>query len=193
MFNEYYPENTSPDCFESYNGHHIDDRMRARGNSYARSRQYDNKVHYATPEILTQKRSELETLQAEFNARYADTYDDNGRERIVGDELVQTLTSLESLNIKIENLKHFIATAHVVETKKRTSDRVELFSYVTVQVQGSDTPFRIRIVGENEANIALKEVSCVSPVGKSLLGRQVGETVDVNVNGGVKRYSILSL
>lgn len=28
MFNEYYPENTSSDCFENYGGHHIDDRMR---------------------------------------------------------------------------------------------------------------------------------------------------------------------
>lgn len=192
MYNEYYPENTSPDCFENYGGHHIDDRMRARGNSYASRRPIDDKAHYATPEIMEEKRNELVSLQAEYNKLHESIYGENNLERMAGDDLVVALLPLESLAEKIESLKRFIATARVINTDAQDTDRVQILSKVTVSIQGIAAPMTLRIVGQNEAT-SNKEVSCVSPVGKALLGRKVGESIDVPVNGRVLRYSILSL
>ena len=193
MFNEYYPENTSPDCFENYGGHHIDDRMRVRGNSYACLNKIDDKAHYATPTIIEEKKRELESLQTEYNKMHESIYGNNGKERMSGDDLVGSLLPLEALATKITNLKRFIATAHVINADERVTDKVQILSKVTVCIQGQATPMTIRIVGENDANLAKREISCSSPVGKSLLGRRAGDSVDVQVGGRVVRYNILSL
>ena len=193
MYNEYYPENTSPDGFENYGGHHIDDRMRARGSSYASRRPVDDKApHYATPEIMEEKRQELATLEAEYDRLHESIYGGNSLERLVGDDLALALVPLESLAERIESARRFIATAHVIDAGALNSERVQILSEVTVGIQGISAPMRLRIVGQNEA-ISSKDVSCVSPVGKALLGRKVGESVDVQVNGRVLSYRILSL
>lgn len=193
MYNEYYPENTNPDCFENYGGHHIDDRMRARGNSYSRHLAIDDQTHYATPEAIEEKKQELTVLQAEYRELKNAVYSENGRERMAGDELSDALSPLESLSFKIANLKRYIATARIIDTNAQVTDKVRMLSQVTVSVQGIAAPMTLRIVGQNEANASKREVSCVSPVGKALLGRKVGESVDVSVNGRILHYRILSL
>ncbi len=193
MFNEYYPENTSSDCFENYGGHHIDDRMRARGNSYARPRHTDDKAHYATPEMMEEKRRELESIQAEYDRMYATVYGGNGDGRLSGNDLADALAPLEALSGKIAMLRRFIATAQVIDPGERACDSVQMLSSVTVRIQGMPAPMTIRIVGENDSDPVRHEISCSSPVGKSLLGRRVGESVDVCVDGRTIRYSILSL
>lgn len=193
MFNEYYPENTNPDCFENYGGHHIDDRMRARGNSYACFNRIDDKAHYATPSIIEEKKYELESLQTEYKKMHESIYGNNGSERMSGDDLVGFLLPLEALATQITNLKRFISTARVINSDERVSDKVQILSKVTVCIQGQTTPMTIRIVGENDANLERREISCSSPVGKSLLGRRVGESVDIQVGSCIVRYNILSL
>lgn len=193
MFNEYYPENTSSDCFENYGGHHIDDRMRARGNSYAFHRQADDKAHYATPEMMEEKRRELESLQAEYDRMHAAVYGSDGGGRLSGNDLADALGPLEAMSLKIRDLRRFIATAKVINSAERACDKVRMLSKVTVRIQGMPAPMTIRIVGENDADPARRDVSCISPVGSSLLGRKVGESVDVLVNGRSIRYRILSL
>lgn len=193
MFNEYYPENTSPDCFENYGGHHIDDRMRARGNSYAFHRPADDKAHYATPEMMEEKRRELEALQTEYDRMHTAVYGANGGERLSGNDLADALGPLEAISLKIKGVRRFIATAKVINPEERACDRVRMLSKVTVRIQGMPAPMTIRIVGENDSDPARRDISCSSPVGISLLGRKVGESVDVLVNGRTIRYSILSL
>jgi len=193
MFNEYYPENTSPDCFENYGGHHIDDRMQARGNSYAVRRPADDKAHYATPEMMEEKRRELESLQAEYAGMHTAVYGSDGGGRLAGNDLADALGPLEAISLKIKDIRRFIATAKVISPEERACDRVRMLSKVTVRVQGMPAPVTIRIVGENDADPSRRDVSCISPVGNSLLGRKVGESVDVLVNGRTIRYSIISL
>ncbi len=46
IYNDYYPECTSPDGFENYGGNHIDDRMRRRGDSYGHRQLGESSTHY---------------------------------------------------------------------------------------------------------------------------------------------------
>lgn len=192
MYNPYYPENTSPDGFENYGGHHIDDRMKARGASYASHRSIDGKTHYATPEMLDEKRKELQSLEAQYAAMLSDAYGAEGRERLCGEELALALQPLEALSFKIRNLRRYIDTAIIIKEERR-DDKVRLLSTVTVSVQGVETPMTLRIKEENEADPLKHEVSRVSPVGKALLGCRVGDTVDIRVGARTVRYKILSL
>lgn len=190
MYNEYYPENTSTDCFENYGGHHIDDRMRARGNSYARPQSLDDTEHFATPEMIEEKRNELTSLQAEYKVLHQSLYGVNGQERMVGADL-EALASLEFLAAKINDLKSFIGKAQVINPG--VSDRVQMLSTVTVRVQGADEPMTLRIVGKNDSNMERFQISCSSPVGRALLGHKAGDLVDVNVGERTIRYNIISL
>ena len=49
------------------------------------------------------------------------------------------------------------------------------------------------IVSEAEANLATKKISSSSPIGKSLLGRKVGEVVDVEVPNGMIHFEIIEI
>lgn len=193
MFNEYYPENTSPDCFENYGGHHIDDRMRARGNSYTRQRPADDKAHYATPGMMEEKRRELDSLLAEYGRMYEAVYSGNGCERLAGNDLADALGPLEAMSARIAALSRFIATAQVINPEEHTSDRVQMLSKVTVKIKGMPDQMTVRIVGENDADPPKLEISCSSPVGKALLGRRIGESVDVRVGDRTLCYIIISL
>lgn len=192
MYNDYNTI-TNPNYFDNYGGHHIDDRMKTRGCSYISLYQIDEKPHYATPEIIEEKELELKRLQQEYMMLYASVYGDTNRERMKGDELACTLLPLEMLGSKIANVKRFIATAHIIQTEGRVSDKVGILSNVTVQIQGVATPITLRIVGENDADIDNHEISCSSPVGKSLLGRKVGDSVDIKIENRLIRYRILSV
>lgn len=193
MYNEYYPENTNSDCFENFGGRHIDDRMKVRGNSYSTRRTVDDKPCYATREMLDEKKHELQSLLMDYNRLYASVYNENSSERMVGEDLAMALKPLESLWAKIESIKHFIAKAQVVSNDNEVRETVGMFSKVTVKIQGTDTRMTLRIVGENDANSEKREVSCVSPVGKALLGKSAGETVDIQVEGRIIHYVIESL
>ena len=178
---------------ENYYGIDIDGRMRARGNSYPSYCVLDDKKHYATIEILTEKQRELLSLQEQYKSLYQAAYDEGGRERLGGEDVEMTLQPLESLSARIRNLHRFISTAEIVKENGRREGRVCMLSRVTVRVHGMNAPMTIRIVGENEAGPGSHDVSCVSPVGKALLGRHVGESVDVKVGARTIRYSIVSL
>lgn len=192
MYNEYYPENTSSDCFENYGGHHIDDRMKARGSSYARRYAIDKKSHCATPEILEEKKRELAELEALQTSLLAGIYGKQS-ERMSGNDLVDAMTPLEDISVRISNLRRFISTAKVITPEMNTAGTVQLLSKVTIQMQGMSSTRTCLIVSENNSKGHNDYVSCDTPLGKALLGHKAGESVEVNVNGNKFQCKILSV
>jgi transcription elongation factor GreA len=71
------------------------------------------------------------------------------------------------------------------------TDKVELGNAVTVKINGSQAVFHI--VGEWEANPADKKISHSSPLGQSLMGKKVGEKVEVDAPAGKVAYTIVSI
>lgn len=185
-------ENRIQDSVENYGGHHIDDRMRARGSSYASYYALDNKEYYTTKENLEEKKHELEVLRVEYANLQLAMQVEYEHERLVGEDLAGVMAPIEKLGAKIENLKRFIKTARVVEPEVLKTDTVQLFSQVTLKVAGQPQSRTFRIIGEGDTS-AGSGISCSSPVGKALLGRRVGESVVVEVNQKNLCYTIMSL
>jgi transcription elongation factor GreA len=52
---------------------------------------------------------------------------------------------------------------------------------------------RYQIVGEHEADVKLGKLSISSPLSRAMIGKEVGEVVEVNTPGGVKAYAILKI
>lgn len=90
---------------------------------------------------------------------------------------------------RILELSDILARAKVVqETKKNV---VNLGS--TVVVQSGKTNLSFKIVGMNEADPVHGLISNNSPLGAALIGRKVGEEVEVNTPGGLKKYKIIKI
>lgn len=98
---------------------------------------------------------------------------------------------LSELEGRIEELKDILTRAVVVDIPKAGNDQVGLGSEVHIEVNG--TMHEFTIVGEWEADPAAKKISHESPLGKALMGKKVGESVDVEAPSGKITYAIKSL
>lgn len=95
---------------------------------------------------------------------------------------------LAALEGRIEELKDIINRVNVVDIKKAGDEEVGIGSVVAVAINGSQHEFTI--VGEWEADPAAKKISHESPLGKALLGKKKGDTVEVEAPAGKVIYHV---
>lgn len=98
---------------------------------------------------------------------------------------------LSTMEGRVEELKDILARVVVVDVQKAGLKMVGLGSVVHIEVNGSKHEFTI--VGEWEADPAAKKISHESPLGKALMGKKVGESVEVEAPSGVITYTIKSV
>jgi transcription elongation factor GreA len=96
------------------------------------------------------------------------------------------------LEARIAELEQLLATAQIIDLDQVPTGVVSLGSVVHLATADGRT-YRYTIVGSYEADPAAGRISNESPVGKSLLGRKVGDQVLVATPGGVKAYTILGI
>jgi len=99
---------------------------------------------------------------------------------------------LEFLDGRIDELERVVKTAIVVSGNGKTAGGgVDVGTRVTVKVNGTKTVFNI--VGEWEADPVNKKISHESPLGVALVGKKVGEKVEVEAPAGKLQYEILAI
>jgi len=99
--------------------------------------------------------------------------------------------ALSTLEGRVEELKDILTRVVVVDVQKSGSKQVGLGSTVHIEVNGTKHEFTI--VGEWEADPATKKISHESPLGKALMGKKVGDTVEVEAPSGILTYAIKSV
>ncbi len=99
----------------------------------------------------------------------------------------------ELLEMKIQKLEETLAKARIIDTKDLPTDKVYLYSKVRVLNLNTNQEVEYTIVSSQEANSAEKKISVQSPIGKSLLGKTVGEIVEVRAPAGIIKYKILEI
>lgn len=93
---------------------------------------------------------------------------------------------LSRLDSRIKFLNNLLTTAVVREPTNK--DSVEIGSQVTLNNQERLTTFTI--VGSYESDIAKSKLSYLSPLGKALFGKKIGDIVKINTPSGTKEYQI---
>ncbi|CUT04741.1 transcription elongation factor GreA [Candidatus Chrysopegis kryptomonas] len=99
----------------------------------------------------------------------------------------------ELLELKIQKLEETLAKARIIDVKNTPTDKVYLYSKVKLLNLDTNQEVEYTIVSSQEANSAEKKISLQSPIGKSLLGKRVGEVVEVKVPIGILRFKILEI
>jgi transcription elongation factor GreA len=98
---------------------------------------------------------------------------------------------LEFLDGRIDELQEVISNAEVADKTKSKDGRIDIGTKVTVKVNGRQVVFDI--VGEWEADPINKKISHESPLGVALIGKKVGDKVEVEAPAGKLIYEILAI
>ena len=94
---------------------------------------------------------------------------------------------------RIAKLEERLSSARVIEKREISKDVVSVGSKVRLRDVDAKQTVEYRIVGSAEANPAELKLSNESPVGKAILGRKKGETVEVTTPRGSLKYKILEI
>jgi transcription elongation factor GreA len=97
------------------------------------------------------------------------------------------------VNARLNQLKLRMAALSMVDMSKIPHDRVGLGSEVVVLDTNKDEELTYRLVTSEEADFNKGLISTSSPIGKSLLGKEVGDLVKVQIPGGMREFEILKL
>jgi transcription elongation factor GreA len=94
------------------------------------------------------------------------------------------------LEAKIKHLEGVIANARILDENNIDTSKVSILTRVTLVNLNTKKNVTYKIVSEKEADLKQGKISVTSPIGHSLLGKTVGETVDVQVPAGVLKFKI---
>lgn len=95
---------------------------------------------------------------------------------------------------RIADIETKLANAQIIDvTTLSPSDKVVFGSTVSLGDEESGEESRYQIVGEDEADIKESKISFSSPIARALIGKHVGDVVDVRTPGGLKSYEIIDV
>jgi len=95
---------------------------------------------------------------------------------------------------RIAEIESKLANAQIINvTTLPRSDKVVFGSTVLLNEEDSEEEKRYQIVGEDEADIKEGKISFGSPIARALIGKFVGDVVDVQTPGGLKTYEIVDV
>jgi len=94
------------------------------------------------------------------------------------------------LEAKIKHLEGVIANARILDESNIDTSKVSILTRVTLTNLATKKKVTYKIVSENEANLKDGKISVTSPIGHSLLGKAVGDTVDVQVPAGILKFQV---
>lgn len=94
---------------------------------------------------------------------------------------------------RIANLENMLKSAKVIDEEDITTDTVNVGATVKVKDLEFDDEIEYTIVGSAEADPGQLKISNESPIGRNLIGKKVGDTVEVNVPDGTIKYRILEI
>jgi transcription elongation factor GreA len=97
------------------------------------------------------------------------------------------------VNARLGQLQKRLADFSMIDMTKIPHDRVGLGSRVVVLDINKDEQITYLLVTSEEADAPQGKISTASPIGKSLLGKEVGDTVNMQAPGGMKELEILEL
>lgn len=97
------------------------------------------------------------------------------------------------LELKIVRLQELIMNARIMDESKLDTSKILLLSIVKIKNLKNGAEMTYTIVPESEANLKAGKISVSSPIAKSLLGKKVGEKVDVAAPAGSIPFEIVEI
>jgi transcription elongation factor GreA len=99
-----------------------------------------------------------------------------------------------SLNeARIVEIEDKLSRAEVIDVTKMSGTTVKFGARVTLVCEDTEAEMIYQIVGEVESDVRTGRISIGSPIARALIGRQVGDSVEVTAPGGARSYEIIDV
>jgi transcription elongation factor GreA len=154
-----------------------------------------SKISYYSAEGMKKLKDELEYLEHVERPRVSN---DIAEARDKGDlsenaEYHAAKEEQSHLELKIAKLKEVISNARIIDESLLDTSKILIHSIVKLKNTANNMEFTYTLVADSETNIKEGKLSVNSPIGKGLLGKQVGDIASINVPSGVMNFEILEI
>lgn len=97
------------------------------------------------------------------------------------------------LEAKIAELQGKIANARILDESKIKTSKVQILNVVTIKNQKNDATMKYTLVPESEADLKQGKISVNTPIAKGLMGKKVGDVVEIKVPSGIIPFEIIDI
>jgi transcription elongation factor GreA len=97
------------------------------------------------------------------------------------------------LEAKIAALQAQIASARIIDSSKIDTDTVQIMNKVTIRNKKNNSNMSYTIVSEHEADLKNGKISVNTPIAQGLLGKKIGDTVEIKVPSGMMSFEIINI
>jgi transcription elongation factor GreA len=97
------------------------------------------------------------------------------------------------LEAKISVLGAKIASARIIDESKIDTSCVQILNKVTIRNKTNNATMQYTIVSEHEADLKLGKISAQTPIAKGLMGKKLGDVVEIQVPSGTMQFEIIDI
>jgi len=97
------------------------------------------------------------------------------------------------LEMRISRMEDMLANARIIDESKIDTSHVQILNKVKIKNIKNSQQVEYMLVSENEADIKNGKISVATPIAKGLLGKEVGDVVDIKVPSGVMSFEIIEI
>jgi transcription elongation factor GreA len=97
------------------------------------------------------------------------------------------------LEVKIAKLKDIMVNARLVDETQLDLSKVSILTTVKIKNLKNNATMAYTLVAENEADLKSGKISVDSPIGRGLLGKKVGDKVEISVPAGVIPFEVVNI
>ena len=152
-------------------------------------------IKYYTPEGLEKLREDLHRLvsveRPSVSKQIAEARDKGDLSENAEYSAAKEAQSM--LELKISKLQDVVSNARLIDERKLDNTKVLIFSTVKLKNTQNGAMMSYTLVPENEANIRLGKLSVSSPIAKGLLGKSLGDKVEITIPAGSVAFEIMEI
>lgn len=97
------------------------------------------------------------------------------------------------LEMKISRLEDIVARSRILDESKIDTSSVRILNKVKIRNRSNNGVMEYQIVPESEANIKVGKIAVNSPIARGLIGKKVGDMVEITVPSGIMQFEIVSI
>jgi len=153
------------------------------------------KVTYVTQEGLKKMKEELSHLmnveRPEISRQIGEAIDKGDISENAEYDAAKDAQGM--LEAKIATLRNNLANTRILDESKIDTSKVQILNIVTLKNTKTNNVMKYAIVSEHEADIKSGKISVETPIAKGLLGKKVGDIVEIKVPSGVMSFEIINI
>lgn len=152
-------------------------------------------INYVTEEGLQRLRKELEQLKSverpKISQQIAEARDKGDLSENAEYDAAKEAQGM--LELRISNLEAVIGNSRIIDESKINISQVQILTKVKIKNLATKAIMEYMLVAESEANFKEGKLSVGTPIAKSLLGKKIGDVVEVQIPAGKCKFEILNI